>query len=81
MPELSVPLPIVIVPSLKVIVPVGVTPELVTVAVNVTDFPKTEGFALDVRVVVVVALLTVCINVVLVLVLDLVSPPYDAVIE
>ena len=81
MPELSVPLPIIIVPSLKVIAPVGVTPELVTVAVNVTDFPKTEGFALDVRVVVVAALLTVCINVVLVLVLDLVSPPYDAVIE
>ena len=57
LPELSVPLPIIIVPSLKVIAPVGVTPELVTAAINVTDFPKTEGFALDVRVVVVVALL------------------------
>src|SRR5437868_11647148 len=45
-PTLSVPVPKVAAPSLKVTVPVGV-PEpgalAVTVAVNVTDWPKTDG--------------------------------------
>ena len=37
LPELSVLLPMVVVPSLKVTVPVGVPLDLVTVAVSVTD--------------------------------------------
>jgi hypothetical protein len=52
----------VTVPSRKVTVPLGVpapgaTTE--TVAVNVTDCPKTDGFAPEATVVVVFALLTV----------------------
>lgn len=53
-PPLSVPVPNVFVPSLNVTVPVGVPPALVTVAVKVTDCPKTEGLADEVTVVVVV---------------------------
>ncbi len=63
-PEPSVPVPRVVVPSLKVTVPVGVPPELVTVAVNVTDWPKTDGFALDVRAVVVLTVEVVLTDVV-----------------
>ena len=48
----SVPVPSVVAPSLKVTVPVGVPPAPVTVAVNVTDCPNTEGFSEDVSVVV-----------------------------
>jgi len=49
---LSVPVPSVVPPSLNVTVPVGV-PELpVTVAVNVTGAPESDGFALEVNVVV-----------------------------
>jgi hypothetical protein len=60
-PPLSVPVPIGLPPSKKVIVPVGVpvpgaTGE--TVAVKATDWPKTEGFTDEVTVVVVLALLT-----------------------
>ena len=58
-------------------VPVGV-PEpggsAVTVAVNVTDCPNTEGLADDVTVVVVVSWFIVCVSVPEVLVLKLVSP-------
>ena len=47
---LSVPVPSVLLPSLKVTVPVAV-PEpgalAVTVAVNVTDCPKTDGLTLE----------------------------------
>jgi hypothetical protein len=50
---LSVPVPRVVAPSLKVTVPVGVPTGLVTVAVNVTDSPGTVG-VLDVATVVVV---------------------------
>jgi hypothetical protein len=55
-PELKVPVPKVVVPSLKVTVPVGVLlPDVgVTVAVKVTLWPKTEGFAEDTTAVVVV---------------------------
>ena len=55
-------LPITVAPSRKLTVPVGdpapgaVT---VTVAVNVTDCPNTDGLTDDVRVVAVLALLTV----------------------
>jgi hypothetical protein len=44
----SVPVPSVVAPSLKVTVPVGVGPEPVTVAVNVTDWPNAEGLAEEV---------------------------------
>ena len=62
-PPLSVPVPIGLPPSRNVTVPVGVpapgaTPE--TVAVNVTDWPNTDGFADDVTVVAVSALFTTC---------------------
>jgi len=54
------------------IVPVAV--ELLTAAVKVTDWPKTEGFAEDVKVVVVLALLTTWPTAELVLVTKLASP-------
>jgi hypothetical protein len=73
LPPLSVPVASVVLPSLNVTVPVAA--EGVTVAVNVTDIPKPEGFSDDVKVVVEVALFTVCARVVEVLVLSLASPP------
>jgi len=45
-----------------------------TAAVKVTDWPKTEGFAEDVKVVVVLALLTTWLTAELVLVTKLASP-------
>ena len=51
LPLLSVPEPSVVVPSLKVTVPVGVPPVEVTVAVKVTAAPKVDGFSEDFRVV------------------------------
>src|ERR1051326_6871402 len=51
-PELNVPVPRVVAPSLKVTVPVGVPlpgAVAVTVAVNVTDWPETEGLAEEAR--------------------------------
>jgi hypothetical protein len=66
-PPLSVRVPSVVLPSLNVTVPVAA--EGVTVAVNVTEVPKPEGFSDDVTVVVDVALFTVCVRVVEVLVL------------
>jgi hypothetical protein len=53
---------IAVTPSLKITVPVGVTPLPVvgvTVAVNVTDWPYTDGLALETTEVVVLALFTV----------------------
>jgi len=56
---LRVPVPSVVVPSMKVTVPVGVpVPDEATVAVNVTDSPEVLGLGLEVRVVVVLAWLT-----------------------
>jgi hypothetical protein len=83
-PPLSVPVPSVVMPSLKVTVPDGLpAPGLltVTVAVNVTDCPNFDGFALEVSVVDVSALFTTWLTAELVLPLKLVSPPYTAVIE
>ena len=62
-PALREAVPSVVVPSLKVTEPVGV-PLLpaevsLTVAVNVTDWPDTEGFTLEATVVEVVAFVTV----------------------
>jgi len=66
-----------VVPSLNVTVPVGV-PEpgavTLTAAVNVTDCPKSVGFALEVTTVVVVFKLTTCVKL-FVLPASLVSPP------
>ena len=64
-PPLNVPVARVVTPSVNVTVPVGV-PEpgatAVTLAVKVTDCPKTEGLALDVSVVVVPALFTTWVS-------------------
>jgi hypothetical protein len=59
---LSVPVPNDVVPSMKVTVPVGVPAPgdtTLTVAVNVTDCPNTEGLSEEVTDVVVSALFTV----------------------
>src|SRR5439155_15144333 len=53
LPPLSVPVPSVVVPSENVTVPVGVPELALTVAVKVTDCPKTDGFAFEARAVVV----------------------------
>ena len=72
-PELNVTAePMALPLSKNWIVPVAV--ELLTVAVKVTDWPKTEGFAEDVKVVVVFALFTTWLTTELVLVTKLVSP-------
>src|ERR1019366_1132665 len=62
-PPLKVPVPIGLPPSRNVTDPVGVPVPggtAVTVAVNVTDWPTTEGFTDDVTAVAVLALLTTC---------------------
>jgi hypothetical protein len=68
LPPASVAVPSVVGPSRNVTVPVGVTPELATVAVKVTDWPSAAGLTEELRVVVVatgpaVAMvpLTVCV--------------------
>ncbi len=65
-------MPRVVLPSLNVTVPEQV--EDATVAVNLTDEPYEEGFADDERVVVELALFTVCVNAEEVLPLCCVSP-------
>lgn len=53
LPPLTVPVPSTTAPFLKVTVPVGVpVPECVMVAVNVTDWPNSEGFKDEANVVV-----------------------------
>jgi hypothetical protein len=51
----------VVAPSLNVTLPVGDWP--VTVAVNVTFWPKVEGFTEETKAVLLVALLTTCVTV------------------
>ena len=71
-------------PSLNVTVPVGVPVAgntAATVAVNVTVWPDSDGFADEVRPVVVLAWFTACETAADVLVKKLVSPLYTAVIE
>jgi hypothetical protein len=63
-----------LVPSLNVTVPVGVPLVLVTVALNVTDWPNTVGFVEELRVVVLPNLLIVSVSAVEVFVLKLPSP-------
>lgn len=61
--ELSDELPIEVVPSRKVTVPVGIPDVLeVTVAVKVTGCPTGTGFAEEPSAVVVVAEDTICVN-------------------
>ena len=63
LPRFSKPVPIDVPPSLKVTVPTGATFVLLvslTVAVNVTLWPNTDGLAAFVTVVVVLACVTVC---------------------
>ena len=55
-PDVRVPVPSVVEPFLKVMVPDGVPEEPVTVAVKVTDCPKSKGLAEDVNAVVVVVI-------------------------
>jgi hypothetical protein len=64
-PLASVPVPKTTAPSFKVTVPVGVPlpgATTATVAVNVTVWPKCDGFGEEVSVVVVAALLTVWVR-------------------
>src|SRR6266852_3294227 len=67
----------VVAPSLKATVPVSVPAPgatIDTVAVKVTDCPNTDGFALEAKLVVVLAWLTTCDRAALVLVPMLVAP-------
>jgi len=78
----NVPLPMIVAPSLKSTVPVGVPvpgATAVTVAVKVTDWPNTDGFWLDARLVELLALFTTCETAPLVLPLKLPSPLYTTV--
>ena len=59
-PPLIVPVPRVVLPSLKVTVPVAAEGE--TVAVSVTDEPYVDGFAEDASVTAVFALFTVWVS-------------------
>ena len=77
---LSVPVPMVVAPSLNVTVPVGVPPEPLTVAVKVTDWPNALGSSEEVIAVVVLLGLTVCVSGDDVLAELLPSPPYTTVI-
>jgi len=64
-PVSATPLTIVVEPSINVMVPVGVPPDPVTVAVRFTGCPTTEGFIELVSVVCVElndALLTFCVS-------------------
>jgi hypothetical protein len=77
-PPLNVRVARVVVPSLKATDPPGVPPPgatALTVAVNVTDWPKADGFTDDVTAVVVLAWFTVCVTAADVLPLKFVSPP------
>jgi len=78
-PALSVADPIVVLPFVKVTVPVAVAG--VTVAVNFTDEPYADGFADEASVMVGLALFTIWVSTEDVLPLYFVLPPYEAVIE
>jgi hypothetical protein len=77
LPELKLAVPRVAAPSRKVTVPVGVPDPgatALTVAVNVTAWPNTDGSAEEISLVVLVALLTVWVRPAEVLLLKLLSP-------
>jgi len=73
--ESSVPVPRLAAPSRNVTVPVGMPAGELTVAVKVTGWPKTLGFAEEIAVTVVAPLFTVCANGDELLGLKFVSPP------
>ena len=76
--------PRVVVPSLKVTVPLGApAPGATTLtdAVNVTVWPNTDGFGEELSEVTVLSLLTTWLTTVEVLAVKLPSPLYTAVIE
>lgn len=79
-PADTVPVPNVVAPSRNVTVPVSAATVVlpVTVAVNVTDWPNTDGFAEEATVVVVVAGVTVRGSQALVVGPLLASPLYEA---
>jgi len=62
LPLASVPVPTVVVPSLKATVPLGVPPVEVTVAVNVTAPPNGDGFSDDATAVELAACFTICVS-------------------
>ena len=70
----KVPVPSVVEPFLKVMVPDGVPEEPVTKAVKVIDSPKTDGFGAAISTVALLALLTTWFTAELVLVTKLESP-------
>ena len=73
---LTTPVPSVVVPSLKVTVPVGDPVKAgVIVAVKVTACPLVDGFSEEVTLIVVVAFFTVCVNAAEVLARKLALPP------
>jgi len=73
--ESSAPVPRLVAPSRNVTVPVGVPAGELTVAVKVTGWPKTLGFAEEIDATVVAPLFTVCDNADELLGLKFVSPP------
>jgi hypothetical protein len=75
----NVPVPSVVEPFLKVMVPDGVPKEPVTKAVKVIDSPKTDGLGAAISTVALLALLTTWLTAELVLVTKFASPPYSAV--
>ena len=78
LPPESVAVPSVVAPSKNVTVPVGVPAPgaaALTVAMNTTEWPNTEGFTVDVTVVETDALFTVCVMAAEVLPPKLLSPP------
>lgn len=80
-PLARIPLPIDVLPSLNVTLPVGVPAPEATVAVNVTVCPKIDGLGSDVRAVVVLEALTICVSELDTLELKLLLPSYWAVME
>jgi len=79
-PPVSVPVPRVVAPSRNVTDPVGEPPAPVTVAVNVTDWPTSDGFTEEASAVV-LAPRTAWEIALEVLVAKFASPAYFAVIE
>lgn len=77
-PRLRLALPIELPSARKVTLPVGVpapAPIAVTVAVKLTDWPKTLGLGAEATPAAVKAMLTVCVSVLDVLPLKFTSPP------
>ncbi len=72
---MSAAVPIAVVPSMNVTVPVGVAAPVETVATNVTPCPKTEGLGDEVTAVEVVCSETTCVTLEPLPAMTLASPP------